>query len=284
MTLLDGKVVSAKLKEELAEEIQDLDFQPGLTVILVGDNPASQSYVGSKERIAKNLGIQGEVIRMPKTTTQSELLEQIEKLNRDERVDGILVQLPVPDQIDENAVIEAIDPAKDVDCFHPYNFGRLFAGNQIIAPCTPWGVVKILEEYGIDITGMNALVIGRSNIVGKPQAMLLMQKNATVTIAHSRTKNLEELIGQSDLIVAAIGRPNFVKGEWVKKGAILIDVGINRVEDSTREKGYRIVGDIDFDSAKEKASYITPVPGGVGLMTTALLMRNTIELAKARRK
>lgn len=284
MQVLDGKSLSLREKERIAKEAAELDFQVGLTVILVGEDPASKIYVSSKEKSAVKVGFNSEVIRLPKETSEEELIQLIKKLNVDPTVHGLLVQMPVPKHIREDAVIEAIDPMKDVDCFHPYNFGRLFAGVPVVEPCTPKGMMRILDDYKVDVEGKNALVIGRSNIVGKPIAAMLMQKNATVTIAHSRTKNLEELIGRADILVTAIGKPEFVRGNMVKEGVVVLDVGINRVEDASREKGYRVTGDVNYEEVSQKASAITPVPGGVGPMTIAMLLQNTLTLAKLSRE
>lgn len=250
-------------------------------MVLVGEDPASKIYVRSKERSCEKAGFKSLVVRMPKETTQDELITQVEKLNNDSSIHGILVQLPLPKHIDEHIIINTIDPMKDVDCFHPVNFGRLFAGTQIVEPCTPKGIMRILEYYKIELKGKNALIIGRSNIVGKPIAILLMQKHATITIAHSRTVDLAGIARRSDIIVSAIGKHNFVTGDMVKEGAVVIDVGINRVDDSGCEKGYRVVGDVDFAEVEPKCSAITPVPGGVGPMTIAMLLQNTLDLAKA---
>ncbi len=279
MLILDARALSAQEKQQIKTETQALPYQPGLTVVLVGEDPASQSYVRGKEKSAREAGFKSEVIRMDKDTSQEQLLQVIHGLNADKTVHGILVQLPLPPQIDENIVINTIDPDKDVDCFHPRNFGLLFAGNPVVLPCTPQGIMRILEHFEIPIQGKNALVIGRSNIVGKPIAMLLLQKHATVTIAHSRTQDLPALSAQADILVAAIGKPLMIGPDWVKPGAVVIDVGINRIDDPGSEKGYRLVGDVDYDAVAEKCSAITPVPGGVGAMTIAMLLRNTLQMA-----
>ncbi|QJR22319.1 Methenyltetrahydrofolate cyclohydrolase / Methylenetetrahydrofolate dehydrogenase (NADP+) [Brevinematales bacterium NS] len=280
--ILDGKVVASARKEELKKVLQEFQRQLHLAVILVGNHPASRSYVASKERACHEVGIDSQVIRLDEGITTGELKEVILSLNRDERVDGILVQLPLPDHINEQEILETIDPSKDVDCFHPYNVGRLFLGQPIVQPCTPKGVMEILRYYGIEVSGKKAAVIGRSNIVGKPMAALLLQANATVTICHSRTQNLAEEVKQADIVVAAVGKPRMITQEMIKPGAIVIDVGINRVDDPTTDKGYRLVGDVDFEGVKEVASAITPVPGGVGLMTVAELLWNTYTLARCR--
>jgi methylenetetrahydrofolate dehydrogenase (NADP+)/methenyltetrahydrofolate cyclohydrolase len=278
--ILDGKSLANIERERIADEVSGLGFKPGLAVILVGDDPASAIYVRSKERASEKAGFKSSVIRMQDDTSRQELIAQIRKLNGDKSIHGILVQLPLPKHINEEEVINSISPLKDVDCFHPENFGRLFAGNQIVEPCTPKGIMRLLEYYKIEIKGRNALIIGRSNIVGKPIAMLLMQKHATITIAHSRTADIPLLARNSDIIVSAIGKAGFVTGDMVKEGASVIDVGINRIDDPQSEKGYRVVGDVDFDTVSMKAGAITPVPGGVGPMTIAMLLQNTLELAK----
>ncbi|MFN4217016.1 MAG: bifunctional methylenetetrahydrofolate dehydrogenase/methenyltetrahydrofolate cyclohydrolase FolD [Brevinematales bacterium] len=280
--ILDGKVVASTRKEELKKNLQEFSHQLHLAVVLVGNHPASRSYVASKEKACHEVGIDSQVIRLDEGITTAELKEVIISLNSDRRVDGILVQLPLPEHINEQEILETIDPSKDVDCFHPYNVGRLFLGQPIVQPCTPKGVMEILKYYGIEVSGKRAVVIGRSNIVGKPMAALLLQANATVTLCHSRTQNLAEEIKMADIVIAAVGKPHLITSEMVKPGAVVIDVGINRVEDPTSEKGYRIVGDVDFDTVSQVASAITPVPGGVGLMTVAELLWNTYTLAKYR--
>jgi len=280
--ILDGKVVALARKEELRNKLAAFPRQLHLAVILVGDHPASRSYVQSKEKACHEVGIDSQVIRLGEDITTEQLQQVIRSLNEDTRVDGILVQLPLPDHIQEQEILETIDPSKDVDCFHPYNVGRLFLGQPIVQPCTPGGVMEIMRYYGIEVSGKKAVVIGRSNIVGKPMGALLLQANATVTLCHSRTANLADEVRQADIVVAAVGKPRMVTRDMVKEGAVVIDVGINRVEDPSTEKGYRIVGDVDFDSVKEVASAITPVPGGVGLMTVAELLWNTYTLARCR--
>lgn len=279
-TILDGKILSNKVKEDIRVETEKLGIRPGLAVVLVGDDPASTIYVRSKEKACQKIGFYSEVYRLPEDTPEEDLLAKVNELNRNKDIHGILVQLPLPDHINEGRVIDTIDPAKDVDCFHPYNFGRLFAGNQLIEPCTPKGIMLMVEHYGIKLKGKNALIIGRSNIVGKPIAMLLMQKHATITIAHSRTQDLPALARQADILVPAIGKPEFITGDMVKEGAVIFDVGINRVEAPDTEKGYRVVGDVAYEEAEKKASAITPVPGGVGALTIAMLLSNTLQLAK----
>ncbi len=285
--IIDGKAISREVMESLKPRIASLkekDIIPSLTVIIVGEDPASMSYVKSKERACERLGIGSETIMLKETTSQQDLLDIIDNLNNNSRVHGILVQLPLPSQIDENAVIEAINPEKDVDGFSPINMGRLIAGQKCFRPCTPNGVMEMLARSNIDPSGKHAVIIGRSNIVGKPMAALLMQKqkgaNATVTICHSRTKDIASITKQADILIAAIGRPNFVQADMVKPDAVVIDVGINRLETIGTEKGYMIVGDVLFKEVKDIASAITPVPGGVGRMTIAMLMKNTVEAAE----
>lgn len=285
--IIDGKLLSKEVMESLKPRIASLkekDIIPGLTVIIVGEDPASLSYVTSKGKACEKLGIGSETIMLKEDTPQKDLLSIIENLNTNPRVHGILVQLPLPSQIDENVVLEAINPEKDVDGFSPVNMGRLISGQDCFAPATPSGVMEMLSRSNIDPEGKHVVIIGRSNIVGKPMAALLMQKkkgaNATVTLCHSKTKNMPAITKQADILISAIGKPNFVTAEMVKPGAVIIDIGINRVDDDTRERGYRIVGDVDLEAVKEVASAITPVPGGVGRMTIAMLMKNTVEAAE----
>lgn len=275
--IINGKELSYDLKMQMKKEVEQLNrvgVTPHLTVILVGDDPASHSYVSGKEKACKEVGLSSDVIKLAETTTEDELLERIEKLNNDEQVHGILVQLPLPDNIDEEKVIEAISPRKDVDGFHPLNIGYMMAGKETFLPCTPYGIITMLKSKHIDIEGKHAVVIGRSNIVGKPVGQLLLNENATVTYCHSRTKDMRSITKQADILVVAVGRAHVVNGDDIKEGAIVIDVGVNRIEDGT------LTGDVDFDSAKEKASFITPVPKGVGPMTITMLLHNTIKAAK----
>lgn len=277
-TIIDGKKLAAAVKAEAAAEVQQLKEQgvaPCLAVLLVGENPASQVYVRGKANDCAECGIESRVIRLDAATTQEELLAQIDALAADDAVHGILVQLPLPAHIDESAVIAAIPPEKDVDGFTPINAGRLLTGEPCFAPCTPAGCLRMIRSTGMDISGKRAVVVGRSNIVGKPAALLLLAENATVTVCHSRTENLAEICREADILVAAVGRAGFITGDMVKPGAVVIDVGINRGEDG------KLHGDVDFDAACEKASFITPVPGGVGLMTRAMLMKNTVAAARA---
>jgi len=278
-TIIDGKALGVKIRGRIAEEVAEISKKagrkPGLSVILVGENPASQVYVNMKEKACIEAGFNSSVYRLSQDTTLDELLNLIEELNKNDGVDGILVQLPLPDQIDEKAVIYAIDPKKDVDGFHPFNVGLLNIGEDTLFPCTPYGVMKIFEEYGIELTGKNAVVIGRSNIVGKPMASLLLKGNATVTICHSKTKDIASICRNADIIVAAVGIPQFVTADFVKDGAVVIDVGINRVDG-------KLVGDVNYSDVFDKCSYITPVPGGVGPMTIAMLMYNTLKSFKKR--
>lgn len=274
--MLDGKAMSAELREELALRVQRVKGKgvtPGLAVILVGDDPASQIYVKNKELGCQQVGIHSVTIRLPETASQAELEAQIDKLNADASIHGILVQLPLPQGLDEAAALARILPEKDVDGFHLLNAGRLFTGQQGVVACTPKGAMEMLHRTGIDLFGKEAVVVGRSNIVGKPMAMLLLQENATVTICHSRTANLAEHTRRADVLVAAVGKPRFITADMVKPGAIVIDVGINRVDG-------KVVGDVDFDAVREVASWITPVPGGVGRMTITMLLANTIEAAE----
>ena len=278
--LLEGKVFAAKLKEEAGKKAQELKAKygitPGLAVIIVGENPASQVYVRNKHKACTELGFYSEGVELPATTTREELLAEIQRLNNDEKIHGILVQLPLPKELQpyESEVLEAINPLKDVDGFHPVNVGRLVTGQKALVPCTPHGCLRMLELAEIPVEGANAVIIGRSNIVGKPMLHLLLGKNATVTICHSRTKNLAEITRQADILVAAVGKAGFVTADMVKPGAAVIDVGINR---SAPKK---LVGDVDFEAVKEVAGAITPVPGGVGLLTIAMLMQNTVEAAR----
>ena len=279
MKILDGKAVSLKVKESVkvrADELKKFGIEPTLAVVLVGEDKASQTYVRAKEKACNEYGIKSVAHRLSENTTQNELLALINVLNLDDSIHGILVQLPLPRHIDTNVVLAAIDPRKDVDGFHAVNVGKLVSGLDGFVPCTPLGVMEILKEYGIEVAGLNAVVIGRSNIVGKPMANLLLNASATVTVTHSKTKNLKEICKNADLIVAAIGKPFFLKADMVKNGAVVVDVGINRLDDG------RLVGDVDFDEVAPKCSYITPVPGGVGPMTIAMLLNNTILAAQAK--
>jgi methylenetetrahydrofolate dehydrogenase (NADP+)/methenyltetrahydrofolate cyclohydrolase len=286
--LIDGRAIAEKVYVDLRREIAQLKSKgvtPGLAVILVGENPASRAYVRSKDKMSRELGLHSVKLELPATTTQTELLARVEELNRDPKVHGILVQSPPPKQIDEAAVVRALDPAKDVDGFHPLNVAKLAsAAADGFVPCTPLGIQRLIIESNIAISGAHVVVLGRSMIVGKPVALLLMQKNkdadATVTVAHSRSRNLAEITRSADILIAAIGRANFVKAEHVRDGVVVIDVGINRVEDVTDQRGYRLVGDVDFDEVSAKAKAITPVPGGVGPMTIAMLMANTVKAAR----
>lgn len=285
-TLIDGKKVAADVRARLVKEIEELKVTghtPGLAVVLVGEDPASQVYVGSKVKACAELGIYSQKWALPAETTQEELVQLIHQLNADERIHGILVQSPPPPHIDEEAVILNIDPRKDVDGFHPANVAKLVLEDETgFVPCTPLGCMELLAAYGIPTAGKHAVVIGRSMIVGKPMANLLVSKkaNATVTIAHSRTADLPGLCRTADILVAAVGRPEMVKADYVKPGAVVLDVGINRIEDATRPRGYRIVGDVDFEAVKDTCSAITPVPGGVGPMTIAMLMANTVKACR----
>lgn len=271
--IISGKETAAKIRERLRAQIDQLrqkGYPPGLAVVIVGDDPASQVYVRNKEKACKEVGIAAQTFALPKETTQQELMALIDTLNARSDVHGILVQLPLPRHLDEHQVINAILPEKDVDAFHPVNVGKIMIGDFDYVPCTPAGVMALLEEAQIDVSGKRAVVIGRSNIVGKPQAMLLLHKNATVTICHSKTQHLEEITRQADIIVVAIGKAHFLRGDMVKDGVVVIDVGMNRLENG------KLAGDVDFDTVAPKASYITPVPGGVGPMTITMLLQNTV--------
>lgn len=283
MTILDGKQTANDIKTELAVRVDQLILQgkrpPHLAAVLVGNDGASLTYVGSKVRSCERIGYESTLIQLPEETTEAELLQQIDRLNANAAVDGFIVQLPLPKHIDEEKVLMAIDPDKDVDGFHPTNFGKMSLDMESFIPATPYGIMELLRRYQIDISGKHAVVIGRSHIVGRPMSILLSRKsspgNATVTLTHSRTKNLADITKEADIVVSALGVPNFLKGNMVKKGAIIIDVGITRVPDSSHPKGYVITGDVDYERVKEKASFITPVPGGVGPMTIAMLLQNT---------
>ena len=279
--LIDGKVISAAVKAEVAEEVLKLKEQgvtPGLAVIIVGEDPASKVYVANKEKACEALGMASFKYALPENTTEAELLELIDKLNKDTAVNGILCQLPLPRHLNEELIINSIVPEKDVDAFHPQNVGKIMIGNYDFLPCTPAGIMEMLKYENIDIEGKECVVIGRSNIVGKPMSMLLLHKNGTVTVCHSRTKNLKEVCLRADILVAAVGRANFVTADMVKEGAVVIDVGINRLESG------KLCGDVNFAEVEPKASYITPVPGGVGPMTIATLMKNTLTAAKKQNK
>ncbi len=284
--LIDGKQIAADIQEELTAEVAALkekhDITPGLATVLVGENPASQTYVRMKRKRCAEVGIYSEGHELPKETTQQEVEALVAQLNADPKIHGILVQLPLPNHLDEEAVLNAISLQKDVDGFHPINIGRLAMKGRdpLFAPCTPAGVIELLDRTGTEIEGKEAVVLGRSNIVGLPVAMLLLKRNATITICHSRTQDLPAVTRRADILIAAVGRAEMVKADWVKPGAIIIDVGINRVDDESRKRGYRLVGDVDFEDVKEVAGAITPVPGGVGPMTIAMLLSNTVTAAK----
>jgi len=274
-TIIDGKAIAEDRRREIARRVTELKERgvvPGLAVAIVGEDPASQVYVRMKHKGCEETGIRSFEHELPPETTQDELLSLVARLNADPDVHGILVQLPLPEHIDEDAVLEAIDPGKDVDGFHPVNVGRLVVGKKAFRPCTPHGCMVLLQESGVELKGAEAVVVGRSNIVGKPVALMLLERHATVTICHSRTKDLPEVVGRADVLVVAVGRPEMVKGSWIKEGAVVIDVGVNRTEAG-------LVGDVEFDTAKERASAITPVPGGVGPMTITMLLENTVESA-----
>ncbi|MGQ0539248.1 MAG: bifunctional 5,10-methylenetetrahydrofolate dehydrogenase/5,10-methenyltetrahydrofolate cyclohydrolase [Gemmatimonadaceae bacterium] len=286
--LIDGRAIAKAVRADVAREVALLHARgvtPGLTVVLVGDNPASSVYVRSKEHASVEAGMAGQTIRLPASSTQAELLAVVDRLNADPRVHGILVQMPLPKQIDPNAIIRRVTPAKDVDGFHPVNVGKLLIGERDgFAPCTPAGVQELLVRSGVETRGAHAVIVGRSNIVGKPMAALLVQDgpggNCTVTICHSRTHDLAGHLRRADIVIVALGRPATIRGEMLRSGAVVIDVGINRIDDPAAAKGYRLVGDVDFESARRVASHITPVPGGVGPMTIAMLLRNTVQAAR----
>ncbi len=284
--LIDGKAIAQKVKDEVKAEVEKMVAagkpRPGLATVLVGDRVDSATYVRMKQKACAELGMESYSHHLPGDATQEQVEALVRELNADPKVNGILVQLPLPDHIDEEKVLQAIDIKKDVDGFHPINIGRLAQKGRepLFVPCTPYGVIYLLKESGVKIEGANAVVLGRSNIVGMPAALLLVRENATVTIVHSRTKDIPEVVRQADIVVAAIGKMEFVRGDWLKPGAAVIDVGINSKPDPTKKRGYRLVGDVNFDEAKEVAGWITPVPGGVGPMTIAMLMRNTLRAAQ----
>jgi methylenetetrahydrofolate dehydrogenase (NADP+)/methenyltetrahydrofolate cyclohydrolase len=283
--IIDGKKVSAEIKAELKVNIDQIINSgkkvPGLVTILVGDNPASQSYVSSKSKSCTEVGMHSVVERLDGNISEDELLALVNKYNNDPDIHGILVQLPLPKHINEERIIHSISPLKDVDGFHPVSVGNLMIGSDTFYPCTPYGIVELLKRYNIQTKGKHVVVVGRSNIVGKPVAMMMLQKkegaNAIVTVCHSAAKDLTKFTQQADILIAAIGQPNFIKADMVKEGVVVVDVGINRIEDAAAKKGYRVVGDVDFESVEKKSSYITPVPGGVGLMTIAMLLLNTLK-------
>ena len=290
MELLDGKKTAALVQETIAEEVRQIVAKghrpPHLVAILVGNNGASMTYVNNKVTACELVGFASSVVNLPEDISQEALLEEIEKLNKDKSIDGFIVQLPLPKHINEQEVLLAVNPDKDADGFHPTNFGRMALGLDAFIPATPYGILELLTQYKIPTDGKHVVVIGRSDIVGRPISILLSQKpwNATVTLTHSRTQNLSKLTQEADIIIAALGIPNFLKTEMVKEGAVIIDVGITRVADASAKKGFRIVGDVDFEQVKQKASYITPVPGGVGPMTIAMLMKNTLNAYKRTHK
>ncbi len=275
--LIKGKEVAAKIREDISAELEELkkktDQVPGLAVVLVGEDPASQTYVNNKEKTSHKLGYHSEIHRLPESISQEELLKLVDQLNNDDHIHGVLVQLPLPDHIEDEAVIHAIAPEKDVDGFHPVNMGNLVIGEQCYIPCTPHGVIKMIEHSGYDLKGKNAVVVGRSNIVGKPVSLLLLDRNATVTICHSKTQDLPGVCSNADILVVAAGQPEMVKGDWIKPGAVVIDVGIHRIDD-------KLKGDVEFESAEKVAGYLSPVPGGVGPMTVTMLMYNTLQAFK----
>jgi len=275
--VIDGKALAAVVREEVRGRVGELAARgvvPRLVVVMVGDDPGSLSYVRGKEKACAAVGIAGETVRLPASAGEAELLDTVDRLNSDHSVHGLLVQLPLPGQMDVERVVNAISPLKDVDCFHPENLGRLFRGRPRFAPCTPAGIVRILKSVPVKLEGANVVVLGRSLIVGRPLAFLLLSEHATVTVCHTRTRNLAEVVSRADIVVASVGKPRLVPAEWVREGAVVVDVGVNAVE------GGKLVGDVDFDSVSRKASYITPVPGGVGPMTVAMLLKNVVGAAE----
>ncbi len=291
MEILDGKKVSNDIKDEIAVEVQKMKERgekvPHLAAVLVGNDGASLTYVGSKVKACERIGFESTLVKMPSTTSEIELLAKIKELNEDDDIDGFIVQLPLPPQIDTQKVLLAVDPDKDVDGFHPMNFGKMALDMSTFIPATPFGILELLERYNVDTKGKHTVVIGRSHIVGRPMSILMGRKgwpgNSTVTLTHSHTKNITQIISQADIVISALGVPNFLKAEMVKDDAVVIDVGITRVTDESTPKGYKIVGDVDFDNVSKKASFITPVPGGVGPMTIAMLLKNTL-LARERHR
>ena len=291
MEILDGKKISNEIKEEIASEVAEMKSKgekvPHLAAVLVGNDGASLTYVGSKVRSCERIGFESTLVQMPNTTSEIELLEKIEDLNQNNDIDGFIVQLPLPPQIDTQKVLMAVDPDKDVDGFHPMNFGKMALDMSTFIPATPFGILELLERYKVDTKGKHTVVIGRSHIVGRPMSILMGRKgwpgNSTVTLTHSHTKNITQIISQADIVISALGVPNFLKAEMIKDGAVVIDVGITRVPDETRKRGYYITGDVDFENVSKKASFITPVPGGVGPMTIAMLLKNTL-LARERHR
>ncbi|KPL03304.1 MAG: methenyltetrahydrofolate cyclohydrolase [candidate division Zixibacteria bacterium SM23_73_2] len=289
--IIDGKKISSQIKEEVKSKIDELKSRgitAGLTAVLVGDHPPSQVYVGMKSKACQQVGINSEVLKFPQDTSEEKLLSLIDDLNKRSEVHGILVQLPLPPQIAEDKVIQRIDPRKDVDGFHPFNVGMMIAGEAVFLPCTPFGIQELLLRSGNDPSGQHVVILGRGNLVGRPLSVILSQKapggNATVTLCHSRTKNIGELAKEADILVAAMGKPLFVKRDMVKEGAVVIDVGVNRIDDPQAKKGYRLVGDVDFEGVKDITKAITPVPGGVGPMTVAMLLFNTLKAAKLQKE
>ena len=286
--IIDGKAISAQIREEIKAEVEDRlaagKPRPGLATVLVGDDPASHSYVRAKRKSCEQVGIESFHHELPADTSQEEIIKLIEKLNADDKVHGILVQLPLPDGVDEEAVLTTVHVEKDVDGFHPMNLGRLAQKGRdpYFTPCTPAGIIELLKRAGAELSGAKAAILGRSNIVGMPVSLLMVKENATITICHSRTEDIPAITREADVLIAAIGRAEMVKGDWIKPGAYVIDVGVNRVDDDSKKKGYRLVGDVDFDEALEVAEAVTPVPGGVGPMTITMLLRNTLTAAARR--
>jgi methylenetetrahydrofolate dehydrogenase (NADP+)/methenyltetrahydrofolate cyclohydrolase len=292
MELLDGKKISQQIKSEIREEVAQMKVRgekvPHLAAVLVGNDGASLTYVGSKVRACEEVGFDSTLIKMPSTASEAELLKVIRKLNADDNIDGFIVQLPLPEQIDTQKVLMAVDPSKDVDGFHPENFGKMALDMSTFIPATPFGILELLERYNVETQGKHTVVIGRSHIVGRPMSILMGRKgfpgNSTVTLTHSFTKNISQITTQADIIITALGSPNYLKAEMIKDDAVVIDVGITRVEDKSTDKGYRITGDVDFENVSKKASFITPVPGGVGPMTIAMLLKNTLLAREQKRQ
>jgi len=278
MILMKADEVREKVFSEIKKEIEEKKLKLKLVAIIVGNDSASEIYVNSKKKDCEKLGISSEIIKFPSDTSEETIISKIKELNQAKDVTGILCQLPLPPHISEKKVIEAIDPLKDADCFHPYNVGKLFLGDPVIEPCTPKGIISLLDFYNIPIEGKRVVVVGRSNIVGKPVSIMLLKRNATVTICHSKTKNISSITKEADIVVVAVGKPHFLKADMVKDGCVVVDVGIHRIEDSSTEKGYKVIGDVDFDKVASKTYAITPVPGGVGIMTRVALMENILKL------
>ena len=290
MKILDGKLTSQKIKEEIAEEVKQIKAQggktPHLAAVLVGNDGASLTYVGSKVKACEKVGFESTLVKLPEETTEKELLQKIDELNKDKEIDGYIVQLPLPKHIDEQKILMAIDPEKDVDGFHPANFGKMALDMEAFIPATPFGIMELLQRYGVETSGKHTVVVGRSHIVGRPMSILMSRKgiDSTVTLTHSRTQDLKKYTREADIVIMALGKPEFLKADMIKDGTTVIDVGITRVDDDTKKRGYRIAGDVDFEDVKDKVDFITPVPGGVGPMTIAMLLKNTLLARKWRNR